>query len=666
MIIRYLYHSLYTKLEQEYHNLNLWYFVSFVFGIIYFFYIKSFLPGFFLPFWLFTLASVPLIFLIIYQRVRNLLLFFLFFCIWMFLLGIFTGSFRMYCAWQQSIEKVIVAEIEGDVENIKPTARGYQIVLTNVNSAHSINNVRINIADKLFTDIGYSDRIRLKAKLFPLSYSMLPQSFDFGFYMRLSGIQATGYAMVTPEVIVKRNNKFYDFIQNIRLVIYHRLIEVLGDEEGNFVAAILIGETKAIPPQVATNMRDTGVAHILSVSGLHLSLVAMIFFVASRALLNCSNYIAYNFNVKIIAAIIAILGSFFYLHISGTNIAATRAFIMTLIFIIAIILGRAIYPLRSVVIAAFIILLFLPEYILHPSFQLSFSAVLCLISGYELYIKNSHILGNVTGVFASIKLYVFSNIYSSLLASIVTAPYVIYHFYKFANYSVLMNLIAVPIMSFFMMPLSLFFLLVMPFGIDETVLRLLGWFVNIVIISADYIVQLPFAVWYVGHITPSSLLIFTIGFFWICFWQTRWRFFGLIIISVSLILMYNTQKPDFIYDKRLKIVGVKNKIGELELYAGYKVPKFTVDYWGSWYGQKDVLVHQVEIAKLDNIFEIYGGKNISLNYWNCSSANLLIITSNKLKCNGFQVIPYEQLSKYRQLMLFCNTKESACHMEFSN
>ena len=163
------------------------------------------------------------------------------------------------------------------------------------------------------------------------------------------------------------------------------MIEVLGVENGNFAAAILIGETKAIPKDISENMRNSGVAHILSVSGLHLSLVAMIFFVSSRALLNISNFFAYNTNIKAISAIISIIGSFLYLQISGNNIAATRAFIMTSIFILAIIFGRSPYPLRSVMIAAFLILCFLPEYVFHPSFQLSFAAVLCLISGYEFY-----------------------------------------------------------------------------------------------------------------------------------------------------------------------------------------------------------------------------------------------------------------------------------------
>ena len=215
------------------------------------------------------------------------------------------------------------------------------------------------------TELSYGDIVRFKAKLFPLQSSVLPGTYDFGFYMYMSGIEASGYALTNPEIIDSKKNFFNKYIQELRQKIYYRLIQTLGVERGNFAAAILIGETKAMPKKIAENMRNSGVAHILSVSGLHLSLVAMIFFVTSRVLLNCSNYLAYNTDIKFIAACISIIGSFLYLQISGGNIAATRAFIMTFIFIVAIMLGRASYPLRSVMVAGFLILVFLPEYVFH-------------------------------------------------------------------------------------------------------------------------------------------------------------------------------------------------------------------------------------------------------------------------------------------------------------
>jgi len=117
---------------------------------------------------------------------------------------------------------------------------------------------------------------------------------------------------------------------------------------------------------------------------------------------------AFNYNIKRIAALISLFGSYCYLEVSNMQIAATRAFIMTTIFIYSVILDRSAYLLRSIAIAGFIILVFNPEYIFHPSFQLSFVAVLSLIAGYEFYLKHQFLLGDNRGIFGSIKFYVVS------------------------------------------------------------------------------------------------------------------------------------------------------------------------------------------------------------------------------------------------------------------
>jgi competence protein ComEC len=640
-----------NKLEQEYHHLSLWYFISFIFGIIIYFQFFSIKI-----FYILALAALTLAFIARYFYKTNIILFFLSFCLFSLFIGMIIANFRFESIDITSIERPVITNLEGEVESLKPTLRGVQLQLkvSKNDMGNEIDKVRVNISDKLSSDLSPGDIISLKVKLFPLQESILPGAYDFGFYMRMSGINAGGYALTEPVIISNNSSEFSKYIKLLRMKIYRRLLEVLGKDEGNFAAAILIGETKAIPRVISENMRNSGVAHILSVSGLHLSLVAMIFFVCSRVILNLSNFIAYKTNIKIISAIISILGSFLYLQISGNNIAATRAFIMTSIFIIAIMLGRSPYPLRSVVLAAFLILCFLPEYVFHPSFQLSFAAVLCLISGYEFYLRHKNLLGDSKGVFASIKFYIYANIYSSFLASIITAPFVIYHFYKFANYSVIMNLLAVPLMSFFMMPLALLSVLLMPFGVDYWVLKLLGMFISIVINFAEYIVSLPYAVWYMGHISELSLAIFSFGFFWVCLWQTKWRLIGLIIMFISCVLMAATRSPDFIYDHSLKAVAINDHDEGLKIFSEEKIPKFTADYWASWFGYKEAKLFDDKIKAKDRLYILANGKSVSLNYWNCLDSDIGIITSKKLHCkNNNQIIPNSEIWRSKQVLVYC-------------
>lgn len=639
------------KLEQEYHHLSLWYFVSFISGITLFF---QFLPNKSL----YTLVSCAAlsILLIRYFYRRNIIIYFIASCFFGLMIGMIVANIRLDLVKITPISRTMITTLEGEVESLKPTLRGMQLLLQNNKSDanRDFNKVRVNISNKLSSELMPGDIVKLKTKLFPLQSSVLPGSYDFGFYMYMSGIEASGYALTAPEVIYSNPSSFSEYIKSKRGQIYQRLIEVLGVENGNFAAAILIGETKAIPKDVSENMRNSGVAHILSVSGLHLSLVAMIFFVSSRALLNISNFLAYKTNIKAISAIISIIGSFLYLQISGNNIAATRAFIMTSIFILAIIFGRSPYPLRSVMIAAFLILCFLPEYVFHPSFQLSFAAVLCLISGYEFYLRHKNLLGNSKGIFASIKFYLFANIYSSFLASIVTAPFVIYHFYKFANYSVLMNLLAVPLMSFFMMPLALLSIFLMPFSADLWILKSLGFFISIVINFAEFVVIQPFSVWYFGHISPLSLIIFSFGFFWLCLWQTRWRIIGIFIMIIGVILMFITKVPDFIYDHNIKAVGINDQNG-LRIYSNEKMPKFISDYWASWFGYKQAKIFESKLNRKDRLYVLENGKTVSLNYWNCLESDLGIMTSRKLKCkNSSNIISNSYLWKKKKILVYCD------------
>jgi ComEC/Rec2-related protein len=666
------------KLEQEYHHLSLWYFVFFFYGIA--FYLKS--VDFFnqrvllnTPIALYLTILFVLIYCVVFLRKKEKFIFSLFLTIlFSFGCGVMIAHFRITNAqiYPKPITKTNVFDIEAKVLEVKPTIGGAQLILDNVvilnkndNNLknHNFGKIKVSLRGESSLDFLKNDVINLRTQLFPLNSALLPGGYDFGLYMYLNGITATGFATSSPKVIKSESGYFYDELQNIRGIIYKELIRILGPDQGNFVAAILIGETKAINKHMADNMRNSGIAHILSVSGLHLSLVAMIFFISSRFLLNCSNYLSYKINIKVAAGIISIIGSFGYLLLSGANIAATRAFIMTFFVILAIIMERSVYPLRSVMIAGACILLFSPEYVMHPSFQLSFSAVLCLISGYELYLRNQKLIGRSKGIFASIKLYVFGNLYSSFLGSIVTAPFVIYHFYKFATYSLLMNLLAVPLMSFFMMPLAIISLVMMPFNASDYSLKLLGFFGKIITTSAQYVVNLPISTIDTGYITDSSMLIFTFGFFWVCLWQTTWRYFGLIIILISLVMMYLSPKPDFIYDHRIKGIGVKNK-DVIDIYSKFRISNFTKGYWLGWYGTKKSQYFETELR--DQLFEsaVNGEKStLSLNYNNCSDAEVQIMISPKLVCNtNGLVVNYSELIKFGIVLIFCS--QNNCYAKF--
>jgi competence protein ComEC len=654
-----------NTLEAEYQNISLWYFVSFLTGIIVYFTLESepklqsVLFAFF--------ASIPLL----YIKKYSIFLQFLSCLILAFMLGMLVAKYRKDNLDPVSIEKPIISQISGIVESIKPTIKGMQVILSDTKiyklSEKPRYKVKINIPVKYSQDIFLHDEIKLLAKLFIPQNAILPSGYNFGFYAYMAGIGATGYAMSMIEIVSKNDKLHQGFVFKIRKYIYSRLIKGLGKDKGNFAAAILLGETSGLDREIMQNMRQSGISHILCVSGLHLSLVAMIFFVSTRFLLNLSDYIAYNFNIKLIAALVCLVGSYSYLELSNMQIAATRAFIMTSIFIFSVILERSAYLFRSISIAALIILTFNPEYIFHPSFQLSFVAVLSLIAGYEFYLKNQWVLGSNKGIFGSIKFYIASNIYSSFLASIITAPVVIKQFFIFSTYSVPVNLIAVPIMSFFLMPLSLLLLFLMPIHCAGWVFKLLGFFIQIVIDTAQFANRLPGAVWYFGYITNASIITFMFGFFWICIWRTAIRILGIIIILVSFILMFNSPKPDLIFDPSFAVIGIKNQDNELEIY-GDRLPEFTSTYWANWFGQKDAKIFPYD----DSIFRFTTkhGKKITINYSRdaskCEYSDVAINMNYDNVCNkGKIVLNKYLLDEIGSVLVYCDNLKCELHYDYN-
>lgn len=638
--------------HQEYYNFNSWYFVGFIFGIIFYFHSGYKLS--YLNISIFLIINFSLLALFkksLFSRFITITVIF-------FILGILVSKYRSDSLRVTTIKKPIISQISGHIESIKPTDSGVQLILDITklfDSSIAISKAKVNIPVKHYHKVMLGDEILLKARLFPPKASIIPGGYDFGFHAYFAQIGANGYAM-SPLLILKNSDMspMQLIIYKIRMFIYVRLVEKLGDLEGNFAAAIFLGETAGIDKNVMSNMRLAGISHILCVSGLHLSLVAMIFFVVVRCLLNCSNYIAYKFNVKIIAAICSIVGSYCYLELSGKQIAASRAFIMTAISIMAIILSRRAYPLRSIGLAALAILILNPEYIFKPSFQLSFVAVLSLIAGYQFYLKNSWILGISKGLGASIKLYLISNIYSSFLASVLTAPIVISHFYIFSTYCIPMNLIAVPIMSFAIMPLTIISLVMMPLGLDALFLKVLGFFIKITIYLANYSNTLPGSVWYFGSITPLSLIIFMLGFFWLSIWQTRLRLVGVVIIIFAAVLMSISPKPDVIFDVNSNIVGVKNNDNKLVIYTKSNMSRFNNQYWANWFGQKDAQVIPTTIDRITT----NSGKTIAINYSDrfCKPADIQINIYNAHCVGKESEFKMQKFSDISVITIYCDQK----------
>jgi competence protein ComEC len=157
------------------------------------------------------------------------------------------------------------------------------------------------------------------------------------------------------------------FVGSVRDAIDMRIRSVLSGDVGSIASALITGKRDAITPFLYDAMFVSGIGHVLSISGYHMAVVAGIVFFILRALLALVPGLTDRMPVKKWAALGALIVTALYLVLSGAEVATQRSFIMIAIVLIGVMLDRPVLTLRTVTIAALIVLLFAPEAVVHPS-----------------------------------------------------------------------------------------------------------------------------------------------------------------------------------------------------------------------------------------------------------------------------------------------------------
>jgi competence protein ComEC len=350
----------------------------------------------------------------------------------------------------------------------------------------------------------------------------------------------------------------------------------------------MIGEYNGIDEKILTQMRVAGISHILSVSGMHLSLMAMICYFSSRIIINLLYRYTSKLHAKKIASIMALLGSFAYLLISGLQVAAIRSFIMVAMTILAVMFDRINSAMRAIFFAGLLILVISPQNILNPSFQMSFAAVIALIASYSYYIENFPMEDNI---YSKIRLYFISTTFSSVIAGIATAPYVIYHFNQFSTYSVFANLLAVPLTSFIIMPCVILGFILYPLNLLKLALIPMSKAISAMIVIANYISTLPYASLTISHMSSISLGLISLGGLIYCLLKHKYRLIGIIPMILAVILMITEPRPIMIIDAKTKIFAYFNRNNQMIL-SSKKLGKFTKNLWLKYIGANEVRYYE--------------------------------------------------------------------------
>jgi competence protein ComEC len=487
--------------------------------------------------------------------------------------------------------------VEGRVADIQRLPEGVRVVLEAVRLKGSgvpppeLTPVRLRVSlTKGAPHLHVGDRLLVLANLSPPAGPAAPGAFDFQRVAWYQQLGAVGYALA-PAVVIEpgKPDGLVRTIDALRADVTDRILKALPGPEGGVAAALLAGEQTAVDKDIAQAMRDSGLAHILSISGLHIVFVVGLVMGLVRYGIALVPALALRIDAKKVAAVLALMAALFYTALAGAPVPAQRACAMAAFALLAVLLDRTALSLRLVAWSAVIVLAVAPESLTGASFQMSFAAVVALIAAWEAAAgwrrrlheraeRSPHRwLWRLLAGFAA-------SLATTLIASIATGAFAAYHFNRLSLLGVVANLLGVPLTGFWIMPWGLLAMLLMPIGLERFALVPMGWGVEGLNAIAKTVGNWPDAATLVPSLPGASLWLMTIGGLWFCLWRHRWRFVGLPVVAIGLLLGPPTP-PDLLMSDDGRVLGLRDDRGVVHV-ASARTDRFVADAWARRSGQE--------------------------------------------------------------------------------
>ena len=315
-------------------------------------------------------------------------------------------------------------------------------------------------------------QIRMRVMLRPPAGAAIPGGYDFARRAWFDGVGASGFPLGSlaitapappPQGLIAR-------LAAARLALTRRIRAAVPGEAGAIAAAFVTVDQGAIPEVTRQAMRDSGLAHLLSISGLHIAVVVGGTLFLVRRLLALSPWLALRLPLRTIAAAAAALVGIGYTLLAGAEVPTVRTILATLIVLVGMVIGREAFSLRLLAAAAMFILALRPEALLGASFQLSFAAVIAIVALYEAALDRwLTVAGEDEGPLRALWRHLAGLLVSGLVAELALASIGLFHFNRTGLYGVFANLFAIPWTSFVIMPALMLALLAEIAGIGMLV-----------------------------------------------------------------------------------------------------------------------------------------------------------------------------------------------------
>jgi competence protein ComEC len=406
-------------------------------------------------------------------------------------------------------------------------------------------------------------RILGYARLSPPAAPAEPGGFDFRRYAWFERLGAVGYTRTPFVERYAEGGGWRQWIFARRVALSRAIQAAFSGRTGGFASAILTGDRSGVNPADLVALRQSNLAHLLAISGLHMGLLAGFVFAFVRIGLALIPRIALYYPTKKIAAVIALAAAAAYLALSGANVATQRAFVMTAVVLVAVLLDRPALTLRAVALSAVIILVLQPESLSEAGFQMSFAATTALIAAYDWLRRQAwwretqadprwRYARPVIGVAAT-----------SFVAGMATAPIAAFHFNAMPQYGLVANILAVPAMGLLVMPAGVLAAMLAPVGLAAPALWVMGAGIDYILQVAGFVAGLDGSVRAIPAGPTVSLALISAGALFIVLWIGRGRAFGLLPMAAGFLLWSAADRPDVLIAENGRLFGVSTPDGRV-------------------------------------------------------------------------------------------------------
>jgi competence protein ComEC len=445
---------------------------------------------------------------------------------------------------------------------------------------------RIRLTTSKAGELRIGDHITTVANLAPLPRPAMPGGFDYARHLYFDSVGATG--RTTSPIKVDDNSPPVRFLlrrvfHDLRGAIGARIRASIDGPLGSFADAIITGERASIPKEMNESLQASGLFHVLSISGLHMSLVAGGVFWLVRAGLAFLPRLALDYPIKKWAASAALLVGLFYMLLADSGPATERSYIMIAVMFFAVLVDRRAISLQNLSLAAIIILVLSPEQALAASFQMSFMAVLGMAAFFEWWSARErqprYMRQTLVQVYATraTKIAVVAVATSMIAGTLSTIP-ALHHFGRIAPFSVVANTLAMPVIGFVIMPMALLATVAMPFGLENVPFQLMEFGLAILMQISNWIASWKLAGTSLPLLNTETAILLAATCVAFCLLKGVLRLAAIPLGIAAVLTSVSADQPDLLIDERARNVSVLTDNGQISV-AQLRQAGFSIKQW---------------------------------------------------------------------------------------